>query len=243
VNRGIEPPRPPPLPAPYQVREVSVRAGAREVRVAISMPGVLPPSVVPALVIAPGRRYHRDRPLTRGLFERAAAEGFAVARFDWSFYAAGRDPSPAFADEVEELGAVIEHVRDLEGVDRSHFYIAGKSLGAGVALERAASDPSIRGVVLMTPPIHTPKPEFKMGTVRPRFEHLRQPALVIVGERDPLCDLSRLYGLLAGLPHPPELAVVGGDHSLRAETEPEAVANLDLALKHAVDWLRRQSVR
>lgn len=222
----------------------TIRVKDRLVRAVIHVPDVIPPSVVPAIVIAPGQGYHMDLPLTRGLWERVVAEGWAAARFDWSFHSDKRDPSPAYATEVDELQAVIDHVRELPGIDRSHFYIAGKSLGAGIVLERAANDPSIRGVVLLTPPIHSPKPDYRMGTIRPRLEKLRQPSLIVVGERDPLCELGRLYGLLSGLPHAPHLAVVGGDHSLRPATEADsAQANVDLALHHVTDWLTRQSKR
>jgi predicted alpha/beta-hydrolase family hydrolase len=221
-----------------------IRVRDREVRAYVHVPLVIAPSVVPAIVIVPGQGYHMDLPLTRGLFDRAVAEGWAAARFDWSFHTRKREPSASYSLEVEELQAVIDHLRDLEGIDRSHFYIAGKSLGAGIVLERAASDPSIRGVVLLTPPIHSPKPEYKMGTIRPRLEKLRQQSLIVVGERDPLCELGRLYGLISGLPHPPQLAVVGGDHSLRPRAEGEsAAANVDLALHHIMDWLTRHSQR
>lgn len=223
----------------------TIRVREREVRAVVHVPDVIPPSVVPALVIAPGQGYHMELPLVRELYDRVVSEGWAAARFDWSFHTQRRDaPAPPYAAEVEELQAVIDHVRGLTGVDRSHFYIAGKSLGSGIALERAASDPSIRGVVLLTPPIHSPKPEYKMGTIRPRLEKLRQPSLIVVGERDPLCELGRLYGLLTGLPHAPNLAVVGGDHSLRPASETErGAANVDLALRHVMDWLGRQARR
>ncbi len=228
----------------FETELFTVTVKGREVRGVVSRPRLeTPGALAPALVIAPGQGYHMDLPLTRGLFEVAAAEGWLAMRFDWSFHTAKREPSAGHLSEVEDLQAVLSCVRELKNVDRSKIYLAGKSLGAGIALERAAGDASIRGVILLTPPIHSPKPEYKMGTVRPRLEKLRQPALIIVGERDPLCELGRLYGQLAGLAHPPELAVVGGDHSLRASTEAEALRNVDLALAHAVDWLRRQASR
>ncbi|HVY60868.1 MAG TPA: alpha/beta family hydrolase [Planctomycetota bacterium] len=225
-----------------EITKIQVRD--RWVHARVTVPDLVPPSTVPALVIAPGQAYHMDLALTRGLFERVAAEGWIAVRFDWSFYTTRTKPSKAYASEVEELQAVIDHTRALPGCDRSRLYIVGKSLGAGIALERAAADPSIRGVILLTPPIHSPKPEYKMGTIRPRLERLRQPSLIVVGERDPLCELGRLYTLLSGLSHAPHLAVVGGDHSLRPTTPEESgAAHVELALSHAVDWLKRQSTR
>lgn len=232
---------PPALP---QNELTKIQVKDRWIHARVTVPDVIAPATVPALIIAPGQGYHMDMALTRGLFERIVGEGWIAARFDWSFYTAKRNPSPAYSMEVEELQAVIDHVRELPGIDRSRVYIAGKSLGAGIALERAGQDPSLRGCVLITPPIHSPKPEYKMGTVRPRLEKLRQPSLILVGERDPLCELGRLYSLIVGLAYPPNLCVVGGDHSLRPATpEDSAAQNVDLALRHAVDWLRRQSKR
>jgi predicted alpha/beta-hydrolase family hydrolase len=231
--------------APTALGDVTrIQVKDRSIRARVTVPDLVPPSTVPALVIAPGQGYHMDLALTRGLFERVAAEGWIAVRFDWSFHTAKREPSKSYHQEVEELQAVIEHARALPGCDRSRLYIVGKSLGAGIALERASADPSIRGVILLTPPIHSPKPEYKMGTIRPRLEKLRQPSLIVVGERDPLCELGRLYTLLSGLAHAPHLAVVGGDHSLRPTTPEESgVAHVELALSHAVDWLKRQSTR
>jgi dienelactone hydrolase len=226
-----------------QQQHVTIRTKKGDLRAVVAVPDVIAPAVVPVIVVAPGKGYHMELPLIRGLFERCTAEGWAAVRFDWGFHTAKRDPSANFAQEVEDLQAVLSYARSLPGVDRSRIYIAGKSLGAGVALERAAADPSIRGVILMTPPIHSPKPEYKMGTVRPRLEKLRQPSLIVVGEHDPLCELGRLYTLIAGLAHPPHVAVVGGDHSLRAAYGSESAANVDLALAHAVDWLKRQALR
>src|SRR5688572_4029836 len=103
----------------------------------------LPPGAgpFPALVFAPGQRYHMRLPIPEHLAKQLVPRGIAIFRFDWS--------GPG--SEADDLRATLALARADPRVDPRNIWIGGKSVGSIHAWERLAAEPALRGAVLLTP--------------------------------------------------------------------------------------------
>jgi hypothetical protein len=137
----------------------------------------------------------------------ARAAGVAVALVEQPYRVAGRR-SPAPARQLDAAWtAVVEHL--LDGPLRDSALIAGgRSLGARVACRTAAAT-GAAGVLCLAFPLHPPgRPQ---ATRLDELDSVAVPTLVVQGERDP-------FGMPPAGPRR-EVAVVAGNHSLRADLD------------------------
>lgn len=197
-----------------------------------------------AVVIAPGQGYHKDLPLIVRSAQRLSDAGFHVLRFDWTYFTAKGRPSDDLSSERQDLDAAIAWVRKFEGVRK--VIVAGKSLGSRVALQRAAEKSGdLAGVALLTFPIHDPGAAEKLFVDASELDRTACPLLVVTGDRDPLCDLRTLYGLLAKSKSTIPVVTVPGDHSLNdpddKKNEARTAEHIETAVDALVLWCRRWS--
>lgn len=123
------------------------RAGAREI-----------------VLIGHGVTGNKDRPFVVALAEDLAKAGVPVIRFSFSGNGAsqGKFGESTISKEVEDLGAVIEAVKD-----REICYI-GHSMGGAVGVLRAAKDARIKALVSLAGMVHTKDfAEREFGMVKP----------------------------------------------------------------------------
>lgn len=123
------------------------RAGAREI-----------------VLLGHGVTGNKDRPFVIALAEALASVGVPVIRFSFSGNGAsqGKFSESTISKEVEDLGAVIEAVKD-----RNICYI-GHSMGGAVGVLRAAKDPRIKAVVSLAGMVHTQAfAEREFGAIKP----------------------------------------------------------------------------
>lgn len=107
----------------------------------------------------------------------------------------------------------------------------GQSFGGRSATLAAAAGSHFEGLLLFSYPLHPPgKPE-QLRTAH--WSRIRQPVLLLMGDRDPFCDLSLLAHELPKLPSAELRIYPGAGHGLKG--------HLDAALGDAVDWLERLS--
>ncbi len=153
-----------------------------------------------------------------GLFARGlAARGVDVVTFNFPYMERG-DERP---DSGPILQAAYRRAHDALVDDDVYspgpVFLGGKSLGARVAAELASRGPEAEGLlaaglVFLGFPLHAPG-----RRDNPRLEPLRRihvPSLLLVGTRDPFCDLALLKEVAAGLDRPGRIHVVeGGNHS------------------------------
>lgn len=148
--------------------------------------------------------------------EAARAEGVGVALVEQPYRVAGRR-SPAPAKRLDEAWtAVLEHLRggDLGGLP---LIVGGRSLGARVAC-RTAEATSAAAVLCLAFPLQPPARKGKPPSPSrlPELDTVSVPMLIVQGDRDrfgmPPSAASR------------RVAVVPGDHGLKADTEAVAAA-------------------
>ena len=161
-------------------------------------------------------------PMTSPFLEKIARllveRGLAVSRFEFAYMAARREdgkrrPPPRAERLVDEYKAAVAAVAEKLG-RATKLLIGGKSMGGRVAslvADELYGEKRIAGLVCLGYPFHPPgKPEaLRTG----HLEHLRCPALIVQGERDPFGSRSEVEALKLA----PSIRFVwagDGDHDL-----------------------------
>ena len=187
-------------------------------------------------VIAHGVTSHHDRPYLAALAEALALAGIASLRFS---FAGNGGSEGAFADatitkEVDDLGAVIDAFGD------RRLAVVGHSMGAAVAVLRAAADRRIRALVSLAGMVAVrafcerhfgglvPGRDTMFGragcvlsatfaadaaridTVLPAAARIRVPWLLVHGDRDELVPLGDSEAAAAAAGGRAELCVLPG---------------------------------
>jgi len=177
--------------------------------------------------------------------------GMAVVLFDAANHgeSSAEDFSslPRFA---EDLGAVLQALRQVQAVDARRIALLGHSVGAGAVLLHAARAGGVKAIVSLSAFAHPREmmerwmqaqhiPMRWVGTailehvqevIGERFDHIAPlhqlpriecPVLLLHGAQDRTVPLSDAHRLRAALRHG-ELLVVDGDHDLRPALTPHA---------------------
>ncbi|MDB5861962.1 MAG: hypothetical protein JWQ76_5651 [Ramlibacter sp.] len=166
----------------------------------------------PALIFAPGQRYHMRLPIPVQVANQVVPRGIAVFRFDWS----------APGAEADDLRAMLALVRSDPRVDPRNIWVGGKSVGTILAWQLLAAEPALRGAVLLTP-ICTP-PEG--GDPYPGVEREQRPLLLLSGDQDRLCEPKALYRFAASAAGAVRVDVVSGGHDLGGDAGAELAGRL-----------------
>lgn len=192
----------------------------------------------PAVILGSGMGYHMRLPILESVARSLARSGVAVLRFDWAYHTREGDkgkPSPGRQLEIADMAAVVRHARAQPWIDARRLAVGGKSLGSIVAWNVLRADPAIKGALLLTP-VCAPKPDEPdvVGTNYPDVANEARPTAWIVGQADPVCSTSVLYGHLAKARDAARVVVVRGDHAfaddLRASRLPDPQTDRTSAL-------------
>ena len=141
--------------------------------------------------------------------------GLSVALVEQPYRVAGRR-APAPARQLDAAWtAVIDELR-ARGLAREALITGGRSLAARVAC-RTAEDTGATAVLCLAFPLHPPgRGDDPAKSRQPELDAVTVPTLVVQGRSDP-------FGMPAGGPNR-ELAVVAGNHGLKADLEGVAAA-------------------
>jgi dienelactone hydrolase len=208
----------------------------------------------PAVVLAPGQGYHMALPAMAQTAAELVERGFAVYRFNWSYWL--RDPKGEPADnlvtELQDLQRVIKLARTDPTVDGARLGVAGKSLGSVVAWQALRADAALSFAVLLTPVCSEQVVGSGAASAAaanyPDIETEARPLAFVLGDADPLCEPKLLYRHAAQAKGPVRIDVVSGDHSFRsAEPDPkqreEALQRNLAAASKAVADFAAQAIR
>ncbi len=179
------------------------------------------------VVLAPGQGYHRELPLLKQGAQALVKAGFHAVRFDWRYHTAGGKPSAGLKEERLDLKAAVLFARSIEGVER--IILAGKSMGAGLALDFVCEDRRFAALALLTLPIRPPA-----STVADKLARIKPPVLIINASTDPLCDLKTLFQVAQAPKHAPQIVIVPGNHALAGSDE-----SVDVAVQSLVVWAKQ----
>lgn len=197
----------------------------------------------PCVLICPGRGYHMELPLIKGIAEDAVAAGFVALRFNWTFYTQNSSPSADGSQELGDIEAMLALAKSTAGVDSTRIYLAGKSLGSVYAYYAFHDHRELKGCLLLTPVI----PESGSGQdYYPGLaDEYRKVAFILGSEDIYNCPLTNLYGYLAQCKAPiPVVALAGGHGFNQAGESKDATLlridefNLQTAVDATVYWLK-----
>jgi predicted alpha/beta-hydrolase family hydrolase len=207
------------------------RSDGVEISVIIDLPAGV--EKAPAVILAPGQGYHMALPAMESTARALTKQGYAVFRFNWTYFTSEprRQPSPDLSVELLDFQAVVSAARAHKRIDELNVSVGGKSLGSVVAWRAFTADQKLQSALLLTPVCSralkgdtAPKPEANENY--PGLESEQRPSLWIAGASDPLCAASVLYTFAATGKKATRVAIVGGDHSFEnkalATSEAEA---------------------
>ena len=176
-----------------------------------------PPDVgqAPAtVVLAHGAGLPQTSPFMVDFAEALARRGCYAVTFNFP-YTEHRRRLPDRAPVLEAcFRDVVTAIRARPELQSPRLVIGGKSMGGRMATHLAAQGlAALAGVVVLGYPLHPPGRPDQL-----RVEHLariRQPLLVVQGERDAFGTPGELQPYLAPLPAATVHVVEGGDHSFK----------------------------
>jgi uncharacterized protein len=163
-------------------------------------------------VLAHGAGGAMDTPFLNTVARGMAAHGIRVVRFEFPYMAARREGKKSGAPDRQPvlLDSWRRVVSELGGGER--LVIGGKSLGGRMA-SMVADELHVRGLICFGYPFHPPgKPE-QLRTAH--LEHLKTPALILQGTRDPFGTREEVEGYRLSKSIRIEW-LTDGDHSFKA---------------------------
>lgn len=167
---------------------------------------------LPCLIIASGKGYHKDLPITQRLADKSAEKGFVSIKFNWDYHSKNIQPEQGYENEFQDLRDVITFAKNLPEVDSTRIYLAGKSLGSFITYNVFAADSLLAGAILLTPII--PNQEYG-ANLYPELKTINRNLAFIVGSKDyDNCPIKQLYQYLQDAEQDFPVIVVGGDHGL-----------------------------
>ena len=197
----------------------------------------------PCVIICPGRGYHMERPLIKGMAEKAVKNGFASFRFDWSFFSNKGNPSQDGSAELKDIESMLALARANPRIDTTRIYIAGKSMGSLLAYAKFSEDKSIKGCILLTPILSTAA---EGDLYYPGLNTEKRPVVFILGDKDTdNCPVKELYQYLGTCETAFPVVVLAGGHSFEMgyndsdlELTKTNEFNVNAAIDTAVFWLK-----
>ncbi|MFD1121447.1 alpha/beta family hydrolase [Methylophilus flavus] len=143
----------------------------------------------------------------------------AVYRFEWAFYVKDKNSKPSDADrspEIEDFSTVVALAKADKHVNTKSIIVGGKSRGTIIAWQVLRNDPSLKGILQLTPVCS--KEGFTADQLYPELGDERRPSIWIAGDADSACNINTLYSFLARAGGPARAAIVVGDHGLAGES-------------------------
>ncbi len=193
----------------------------------------------PVLVVAPGLGYNATLPLFSKIAEQCRSNGIICVRFEWGFFIKNISPSENYVNEKDDYNSAVKYAKNIPEADTTEIIIAGKSLGAFVALDYAVRHKDYKALILLTPPLHPPQPPYE---IRKRFEGLDETnggVAIIYGDKDPLCHPDKLKELLDKLRVKPTVYRLRGNHSFKGDTQLDTERNLEDAAMSVVGFVQK----
>ncbi len=134
------------------------------------------------VVLAHGAGAPMDSPFMAAMAEALAHGGIRVARFEFPYMRRRRETGRGGAPDAAAV--LMQSWRDTiaEIGDPRRLVIGGKSLGGRIA-SMIADEAGVRGLVCLGYPFHPPGKS--AATRTEHLAHLRTPALIVQGTRDP----------------------------------------------------------
>jgi predicted alpha/beta-hydrolase family hydrolase len=121
--------------------------------------------------------------------------------------------------------------------------VVGKSLGSLTAIEVAATDNELAGLVILTFAMHDQGRPEAVRPVARKIVQLKLPIFVVGGDNDPLCNTKALDKLLNECSPKPESFIVPGNHTLETGSPETTERSVERCVQAVADWLDKRARR
>jgi alpha/beta superfamily hydrolase len=192
----------------------SIEAAPLQLEGVIHIPGS-EESRQPAVVVCHPHSLHggsMEVPVIVAVARELARRGIVSLRFNFRGVGGSEGSFGDGLAEAADVAGAVEYLLSREDVDEERLYVMGYSFGASVGLRHVEGDPRISAVAALC----LPRGEKTIAPVDEEFwREYAGPKLFVAGDRDDICPLPELRGLVDGLPEPKRLVVLKGcDHFL-----------------------------
>ena len=173
-------------------------------RLAATMIGLNKGAIRPVVVFAHGLNSSKESPRNVTIAGGLVEKGFCCFLLDFTGHGESEgDVSDISVEQFAlDIGAALDYIESVEGVDPVRIGICGSSMGGTAALVRATLDNRIKAVALRSAPAEG------------YFEYagkIQIPVLIVQGDRDPILKESRI--LYEHIPGDKKLVLIkGADH-------------------------------
>ncbi|MCX9012035.1 MAG: alpha/beta fold hydrolase [Candidatus Methanoperedens sp.] len=176
----------------------------RGFKLVASIMGLEEGTAKPVVVFAHGLRSGKDSPRNLYIAEGLVEKGFCCFLPDFTGH--GESEGESYDATVEQfahdLGASLDYISNVKGIDPERMGVCGSSFGGTAALIRAATDRRIKALALRSTPAE--------GYYH-YADQIKIPVLVVQGDADPMMKES--LTLYERLPGEKRLALIrGADH-------------------------------
>ncbi|PXX46889.1 hypothetical protein DFR42_101465 [Undibacterium pigrum] len=234
----------------HSITENIIRPDGRMLEIIAEFPAGTGP--FPALMLAPGLRYDMHRPVIAQTANYLLAGGFAVFRFNWSFYTADTEhgqPSEDLNTELQDLRMVLNLAKNDKRIQQQQISVAGKSFGSIVAWRVFREEAGLKSCALLTPLCVADKSgNHVLSLVEKNYPDAaseNRPVLMLAGNADPYCELTTLHQFVASTSSTNlHIVAMEGNHSLEIQDADATVAaskfahNLLLLGDHILHFLQ-----
>jgi len=208
------------------------------------------PGLPTALFIGPGQGCTPRLDMYGALATEAKVHGFTLVRLYWAYCVANPqgNPSTDLSTEKEDFLTALSYVKRDMGFSNEKIFIGGKSLGTFVSSEIFKTEPSLPGLVMLTPVCtDSTDPNNRKNVFSEYYPELSaetRPVILIQGNVDPLCDTVHFQEYLKDKPSNFISLATNGDHGLGIKN-PDGQYSTELGAKNLqaisrwiFSWLR-----
>jgi len=188
------------------------------------------PAVFASVICHPHPLYGgtMDNNVVTAVAQTLRETGHSTLRFNFRGVGESEGRHGGGTDEVEDVRAAIEFVRQQAEGDDALVVLAGYSFGSWVAASALAGDGSVSHLILVAPPTSM----FDFSTLAEDSEERARH--FIVGERDQFCDRDALQEVFDRLPEPKSMKVIPrADHFFFAREKALADAVREAIADHS----------
>jgi len=235
----------------HSITEKIIRPDGRIIEIIAEFPPGTGP--FPVLILAPGLRYDMRRPVIAQAANYLLAQGFAVFRFNWSFYTVDAEhgqPTEDLNAELQDLRMILNLVKNDKRIQQQQISVAGKSFGSIVAWRVFREETRLKSCALLTPLCVANKSgNHALSLVEKNYPDVAfesRPVLMLTGNADTHCELTTLHQFAASTSSTNlHIVAMEGNHSLEIANSDATVAtskfahNLQLLGEHILHFLRK----
>lgn len=205
-----------------------------------------------AVLLASGGGYHKELPLLKETTEQLASRGVIGVRFDWNYFSKKENPSDGYVEEQEDMQTVLNFLKTHPKVESDRIIIGGKSLGSVISYRVFEENNDVMALTLLTPVCTSridkdgnqlPSPVPIAPKYYPELINESRQVVVMMGDRDPLCDVPMIFNFLKSATGKVALNIVEGDHSLNVgpwddpEYSERNAENVTAAINMVAHWM------